>query len=74
MDAHINRGWLRVPFDGPSTARLTLSVGDETHRAFYDRDESGAWAQIRVPQGLRGRARILLHADGALISEGRVRQ
>ena len=64
MSAHVSRGWLRVPYEGVSTARLTLTINGNEHRAFYDRDSEGSWAQVRVPEGMRDRVRVALSADG----------
>lgn len=71
---HVTRGWLRVPYTGPSTARLTVGIDQLTpRRAFYDHDRSGSWAQVRIPEGARGHVTVTLRADGHLIGTWGVR-
>ena len=55
--------WLRVPYDGDPNARLAIQVdGGVPKAAFFDRDESGGWAQVRVP--VSGRHDVTLLVGG----------
>lgn len=72
MDAHMYQGWLRVPYDGSPNATLVITCDSQELPAFYDRDDEGPWAQVRV-QPSSPVARVTLTADGVTVSSGRVR-
>lgn len=71
----VGGGWVRVPYDGTSTARLVVEVDGDRHRAWFDCDGTGGWAVARVAAGGGpGVGRVTLSADGRPVWTGRIRR
>lgn len=70
MKAKVRDGWIVVPFDGPDTAQVFLTVGDERKPAYIDGPDGARVAKVRVPAGASGNLRIQLSVNDVVTPFG----